>query len=411
MIGVSMARHRSKGLKENRILVAISILGLDENGYRRTQNEVCAVLGMPKSTVSECVRDLLEVDYIIESGKSHRDKLYARGPKFCLLESQISDEIRENLRKLKSVRIDSPPITTPDRTESSDGHSRPVEIAWEVHISGEMLKFGVEREGSIDRTGIRVTDPDSGKERTVWQTIFYKGPYETNGGLNWSDTFVLPGHGENNRFVMRYLKTAGGKWFFVKPDFDVIVNDETAKSADGLRLAFITACTPLLIWLEKYAGWVFLKDSKGMYDLLTEIDVTQVHRALRGELNDVITKVTDGAFVGNGEVWADCSPGYVEMETNAVDYVEAVVDMVDTKRKANAVWTDMPRVKEDIARLSAEMDELLDISRRLYEISLNIVRTETNTMKVLSRSQTTLDSILPSDNDDGMNNFPMEGYQ
>lgn len=108
MIGVSMARHRSKGLKENRILVAISILGLDENGYRRTQNEVCAVLGMPKSTVSECVRDLLEADYIIESGRSHRDKLYARGPKFCLLESQISDEIRENLRKLKSVRIDSP---------------------------------------------------------------------------------------------------------------------------------------------------------------------------------------------------------------------------------------------------------------------------------------------------------------
>ena len=59
------------------------------------------------------------------------------------------------------------------------------------------------------------------------------------------------------------------------------------------------------------------------------------------------------------------------------------------------------------------MDELLDISRRLYEISVNIVRTETNTMKVLSRSQTTLDSILsPEDpSDDRKPNFPMEGYQ
>lgn len=28
---------------------------MDENGYRRTQNEVCAVLKMAKSTVSECI--------------------------------------------------------------------------------------------------------------------------------------------------------------------------------------------------------------------------------------------------------------------------------------------------------------------------------------------------------------------
>lgn len=53
---VSMARRRRTGLRENRILVAISILGLDENGYRRTQNEVCAVLKMAKSMVSECIR-------------------------------------------------------------------------------------------------------------------------------------------------------------------------------------------------------------------------------------------------------------------------------------------------------------------------------------------------------------------
>lgn len=52
---VSMARRRRTGLRENRILVAISILGLDENGYRRTQNEVCAVLKMAKSTVSKCI--------------------------------------------------------------------------------------------------------------------------------------------------------------------------------------------------------------------------------------------------------------------------------------------------------------------------------------------------------------------
>lgn len=404
-----MARRRRTGLRENRILVAISILGLDENGYRRTQNEVCAVLKMAKSTVSECIRDLLEADYIIESGRSHRDKLYARGPKFCLLESQISDEIRENLRKLKSVRVDSPPIASPERSASPDCRNRPVEIAWEVHLSGEMLMFGVDREGSIDRTGIIVTDPETGKESTVWQTIFYSGPYQLNGSLNWSTPFVLPGTGANNRFTIRYQKTATMKRFYVKPDFEVIVNDGTAKSEDGLRLAFITACTPILIWMEKHAGWVFAKDSRGMYDLLTKIDLTQVHRALRGEVNDVITKVTDGAFVGNGEVWADRSPGFVEMETNAVDYVEAVVDMVETKRKANSAWADIPRVKEDIAALRSDIDELVDISRRLYEISTTLVRTETNTMKILSRDQTTLDSIIPP-KDANDYNSPGAGY-
>ena len=335
------------------------------------------------------------------------------GPKWTLLESQIADEIRERMRNLRSVRIDSPPITTPDRSGSSDGQSRPVEVGWEVHLPGDQLRFGVDREGSIDRTGVRVVDAETGRERTAWYTIFGSTSYELNGSLNWSTSFVLDGYPGENRFTMRYQKTASGKWLYVSPEFEIIVDTETASDADKLRRAFVTKCSPLLNWLQKYAGWIFTTDEMGMYNLLTKIDVTRVHRALRGELNDVFTDVTDGAFVGNGEVWADCSPGFTEMETNSVDYVEAVIDMVDTKRKANSVWADMPRVKEDIARLSAEMDELLDISRRLYEISVNIVRTETNTMKVLSRSQTTLDSILsPEDpSDDRKPNFPMEGYQ
>ena len=115
-----MSHRRSKGLKENRIIVAISLLGLDVNGRRRTQNEVAVSLGYPKSTVSECVRDLLNGGYVVESVKARKEKIYARGPRFCLLESQISDEIRQKMRNLCSVRIDSPPITTPDRSGVSD---------------------------------------------------------------------------------------------------------------------------------------------------------------------------------------------------------------------------------------------------------------------------------------------------
>lgn len=105
--------------------------------------------------------------YIRESGKVRRDKLYARGPRWTLLESQISNEIREKMRNLRSVRIDSPPIATPDRSGSSDGRSRPVEVGWGVHLPGDQLRFGVDREGSIDRTGVRVVDAETGESIDV----------------------------------------------------------------------------------------------------------------------------------------------------------------------------------------------------------------------------------------------------
>ena len=422
-----MSHRRQTGLKENRIIVAISLLGLDVNGRRRTQNEVAVALGYPKSTVSECVRDLLNGGYIIESGKTRKEKIYARGAKFCLLESQISDEIRQKMRNLMSVRIDSPPISTPDRAGVSDvsssGENRLIEIGWRIHLPGDMLQFAVDREGAIDRVAVSYRDPDTGRERTRWQTIFYGEPYELPGSVNWSTSFVIDGHPGQNRFTMRYQKSATGKWFYVNPEFPVIVDSQTAIDADMMRRAFVTKCTPLLNWLQKKAGWRFAVDGNGMYDLLTEIDLKKVHRAMCGEANDIITEVTDGAFVGNDEAWCDNSLGYPEMETSSVDFVEAVVDMVDTRRKIDSVWADMPRVKEDMARfrtdldtLRSDIDELLDISKKLYEVSLNIVKTETNTMKVLSRSQTTLDNLptVPGTYDpehERRPKFPMEGYQ
>ena len=282
-----MSHRRRKDLKENRIIVAISLLGLDENGRRRTQNEVSVSLGYPKSTVSECVRDLLDGGYIVESGKSRKEKIYARGPRFCLLESQISDEIRQKLRNLRSVRIDSPPITAPDRSGvpggSSSGQSHPFEDAWSIHLPGDMLQFAVDREGAIDRVAVAYRDPDTGRERTRWQTIFYGEPYELNGSVNWSTSFVIPEHPGENRFTMRYQKTASGKWFYVVPEFDVLVNSHEAVDADAMRRRFVTKCAPLLNWLQKYAGWRFALDEFGMYDLLTEIDVKS-SRAERGNL-------------------------------------------------------------------------------------------------------------------------------
>lgn len=422
-----MSRPRSDRLGDNRIMVAISILGLDENGRLRTQSEVASDLAMGKSTVNACVRDLVSGGYIVEVGKSRRDKYYGRGPRWALLESQISDEIRDKMRNLRSVRKTRPPASQRNRSEvpedadsasqdlTAENSGNPPQIAWEVHRPGGGYVFGVEREGIIDRVPLKVTNPSSKKERTVMQSLFSQPSYEVDGGVCWSDKFILPGNSKGNRFAIRYHRTASKKLFYVIPDFEVLVSSEEATSKEALVRAFVAACTPMLMWLERYAGWVFLKDDRGVYVLLSDIKVTQIHRAMRGELNSLITDLTDGAFAGNGEVWTDCSPGSPEFETNSVDYVEAIVALPETRAKADFACREIPVIKQDLASLHRDVEELTDISRRLYDVSLNIVRTESNTLRIISNSQTTFDRFAPDGitvNDaDGAESNPPRGYQ
>ena len=158
-----------------------------------------------------------------------------------------------------------------------------------------------------------------------------------------------------------------------------------------------------------------LKDDRGVYVLLSDIKVTQIHRAMRGELNTLMTDLTDGAFVGNGEVWTDCSPGSPEFETNSVDYVEAIVALPETRAKADFACREIPVIKQDLASLHRDVEELTDISRRLYDVSLNIVRTESNTLRIISNSQTTFDRFAPDGvtvtDADGAESNPPRGYQ
>ena len=83
-----MSRPSKKGLTKTQVMVAIAALGLDENGFRRTQKQVGDLLAMSKSTVSEAIRRLIDGQFIMESGKASRDKLYQlrrpRGPDYGL---------------------------------------------------------------------------------------------------------------------------------------------------------------------------------------------------------------------------------------------------------------------------------------------------------------------------------------
>ena len=424
-----MSRPRSDRLKDNRIMVAVSLLGLDENGRVRTQSEVSEALAMGRSTVNACVCELISGGFIVEVGKSRRDKLYAKGPRWALLDSQITDEIRDKMRLRRSVQRTRPPASRRDQSEAPEdvdsasqglnpeNGANPPQIAWEVHRPGGGYMFGVEREGVIDKVPLKVSDPSTGRERTVMQSLFSQPSYEVDGGVCWSDRFVLPGNSKANRFAIRYHRTASKKLFYVIPDFEVLVSSDEARSKEALTRAFVRACAPMLMWLERYAGWTFLKDDRGVYVLLSDIRVTQIHRAMRGELNTLITDLTDGAFVGNGEVWTDCSPGSPEFETNSVDYVDAIVALPETRAKADFACREIPVLKADLASIRRDVEELTDISRRLYDVSLTLVRTEANTLRVITSGQTTFDRFVPDgvvgepDEPAGTENDPPRGYQ
>ncbi len=401
-------------LLPNRIKVAVALLGLDAGGYRRTQTEVSDLLGIPKSTVNECVGDLVKRGCIRCTDKTGRERIYSKGTRFALLESQLTAEILGNVADLNSVRANGRAVTYPDPTMVPEPPSEgltpveaprtprhgdgPVPLAYGIHLNSESPRFSVDRQGILFDVPITVTDPVTGVEREVNQTLFHRDSYyELRGGQRWTGTFVMPVSDGSGRFGIEYHRTNGGAdgratmHFYVKPEFDVLMSASDVNDMDKVRVALIAACAPMLIWLEKHAGWVFAKDGCGRYELLTGLRSDKIHRVLRGPVNDLITELTDGTFgVSNEGLWADRSPGYVELETNSSDYIESITALPDTTRKANIAYETGIRLEKEITQLRWEMSELVDISKQVVVIGRNIMEAQTHSFRILS-NQTALD--------------------
>ena len=409
-----MSRPPGKGLTKKQVLVAIAVLGLEENGFRRTQKQVADLLAMSKSTVSEAIRKLIEGQYIMEAGKASRDKLYARGPRFAVLEAQISDEVMDSMRNLRSVQRTRVPGSSPERSEPSEApqnvNATEPDISWEIHYAGPGFMFGVETEGNIERTPIEVTDPKTGKKRTLWQSLMTHR-FEPDGSANWVGEFVF---NDGHRYTMRYQRTVNGvRRFYVVPQHEILVSGEVAQDHAACLRAFVAACTPMLTWLQKNAGWRFTTDDKGMYLLLNDIKPQNVHKAVRGYINDVITDLTGGAFVGNDRLWADDSPGYTELETNQSDYIEALLDLPQTRQRVNAMFSEWPATKENLATLREDIDTLAQIVHRMYEIQCEFAQITAITQRhtALAANQTTFDQYPMDGGNCPSSGKPPEGYQ
>lgn len=99
-----MSRKSSKGPTDNQIRVLISLLGLDKNGFKRTQKMVADHLMMPSSTVCETVKGLMEAGYVTLVDGSKRDKFYSTGPRFPYVESAIQARLKRETGDLRSIQ-------------------------------------------------------------------------------------------------------------------------------------------------------------------------------------------------------------------------------------------------------------------------------------------------------------------
>ena len=413
---VEVSRKSSKGPTDNQIRVLISLLGLDKNGFKRTQKMVADHLMMPSSTVCETVKGLMEARYVTLVDGSKRDKFYSTGPRFPYVESAIQARLKKETGDLRSIQRTRGATSQPEHSESNEGVKtvNTPEQGYSVHLAGSWLQFVVDRQGSINSTSYIHTDPRTGKSVTLQQTIFGKDTeYELDGSRNWLDAFVLE-YGKT--YHIRYQLTSTGKrFFYVNPDFEVPVSPQAADDPKACVFAIVAACTPVLIWLERYAGWVFAKDEMGMYAPSNEIDPQNIHRALRGPLNDLAHELTGGAFVDNGDgLWADRSPGYSELETNRADYIQAMRDLPQTRQRVNTMWAEWPATKENLADLMEKVDMLARIVHRMYEMDRDMAQIGINAQhhRILSANQTTFDQY-PLDKGDGprSDGKPPEGYQ
>ena len=413
---VEVPRKSSKGPTDNQIRVLISLLGLDKNGFKRTQRMVADDLGMPSSTVCETVKVLMDAGYVTLVDGSKRDKFYSTGPRYPYIESAIQDRLRKETGDLRAIQRTRGATSQSEHSESNEGRKtvNATEMCFSVHLAGSWLQFAVDRQGSIDSTSYEYTNPRTGERTVLNQTIFGKDTsYELDGSVNWIDLFVLE-HGKT--YNIRYQSTTNGRrFFYVNPVEDVPVSPEVADDDDACVRAIVAACTPVLIWLERYAGWVFAKDEMGMYAPVNRVDPQNIHRAYRGPLNDIITELTGGAFVDDSHgVWADKSPGFTELETNRPDYIQAIRDLPQTRQRVNTMWAEWPATKENLADLMERFDMLAQIVHRMYEIDRDMAQIGINAQhhRILSANQTTFDQYpLDRGNDSGSNGKPPEGYQ
>ncbi|MCL2333339.1 MAG: winged helix-turn-helix domain-containing protein, partial [Candidatus Methanoplasma sp.] len=306
----------TRGQKE----VYCLLLNYDNPRFPRTQAEVCDMLDISKSTCSDRVKRLIELDYIAELDRTEVGIHYRKGRKCRVIETQIQAESMGSGRWFDQY---GQAIRPPDGSE-------PYRPLYRLHLNGGWIKFSVAVEGRLDYI---VKDPDNPDNKLFGDS----DPYHMPGSINWYGRFKF----NEVLFSIRYQRTKrGNKYLYVQPGSLIIDASEVTPDKDVIT-PFLDQCRPLLHYLEQYAEWFFKHTQNG--DYLVEASVRRgtvgtKEYGLDEFLTGVIKDFTgDIGIPGVSNFWTDKSPsamgGDGEAEFNKASYAHAIEQLPVTLAK------------------------------------------------------------------------------
>lgn len=260
-------------------IVYAALINLNDPFRPRTQKQVCTILNMPSSSVSDQVQLLIKGNFIREKkgAKNQRsDKTY------------IPANNRGYIEKL--IRL--------DREYSGEYHGANGQgIAYpehdvhvptaRVHLNGGWIYFEVENEGLIGNIrafqqptenvligmmkdkhfkdqkdkGVPIDEikPLVGQDKIVYlKTKLFAKEWTTKGDIHhYGNTLSL----NNELYPIHYVRGRGPG----KQKFGICVPEimQIAEDVSDDLFPFVAKATPILNHLEKYADWKFKKDNDG----------------------------------------------------------------------------------------------------------------------------------------------------
>ena len=319
------------------------LINYENTKFPRTQKQVSEKLGLQKSSVSDAVKRLLDLEFIAPYPNYKTNIIYRKGKNHKIIEAQISANYLEEGEWFDKNGHAVRPQTMPNRYKPM----------WRSHVNGHWLAFPVAVEGKIEAFDI----PENAMREQDGQKYVRQGLFGSRqpsegfkGSINYYESLLFNGSWHS----IRYQRTVKGiKIFYIQPAN--LIQDASEMTPDeDLITPFYAQCRPILIMLEKYAGWKFKHLENKEYEVYSSGRQGRVQKEYGAD--EIISETLhdyagDIGIIGESSIWYDRSPGAQgvmgEMETSKADYVEAIDKLPHTKAAVESLLVKVKALEED----------------------------------------------------------------
>lgn len=307
-----------------------------------TQRQLHARTGMPVSTINGVVRRLAAKRYIRKSMSWQKtDILYAKGANSALMEEYIR----------RNPGIADPPKAY-GQVVACPGKETRVMITERVnvcrpHLAGGCLVAHVMKEGALSTFAAR-----RGDGTVTSEYLFTRKPKHLRGVDQWTCTYRFE-RDAYSLVYMRALKESGSRIMKLYPPY-LLLPISDVKTEEQMKTGFRQRVMPLLRHLEKFAGWIFLKDDSGVY--IVDCKGRLEYAFDSGTTEIVKEHVGDGHGIpGRTVTWVDRSDTSIgddgEFETSSIDYAKALDRIPETTAEVQRHGEAVQALEKRVRRL------------------------------------------------------------